>query len=276
VIPLIGGLAEIADRYDGFIVDLWGVLHDGTSAFAGAADALRALKQRGKRVLLLSNAPRRAAPLAAQMAAMGLGAELYDHLLTSGEAVVRLLGEPDHSVPGRRYYLMGPAHDGGLVAGLDLDSVDLDDADFILNVGPWGDQTVEDFLPALSRAAARALPMICANPDLWVVRQGKMMPCAGLLADRYQEMGGPVLRRGKPDPAIYAEALALLGATPARTLCIGDSMVTDMAGAAAAGLDALLVTRGIHAEELGWPPQLEALARRYGLYPMAAIANFEV
>ena len=277
MIPVISGLSEIASQYDGFILDLWGVLHDGTEADPGAAHALGELKRFGKRVLLLSNAPRPAQPLVEQMAAMGIGPELYDFLLTSGEATFGFLGCRDRSISGQRLYHMGPAHDESVFAGLGLETVGLEQADFILNTGPWGDETVEDFLPVLTRAAGLGLPMICANPDLWVVRQGQMMPCAGLLAARYEEMGGYVLRFGKPDPAIYAQALGQLGTAPARTLCIGDSMATDITGAVNAGLESLLVGRGIHADDLGVPPQLdrvEALVARYGLKPHGVVSSF--
>ena len=279
MIPL-AGIGAVAGRYDGFIIDLWGVLHDGQVAYPGAAAALAALKAAGKRVLLLSNAPRRVAPLVEQMAAMGIGPELYDHLLTSGEAVHQALksrDDPAFAGLGRRLYAMGPRHDDNIFAGLDYESVPLEAADFILNTGPWGDETVADFLPALTSGMARGLPMVCANPDRVVVRQGREFPCAGALADVYAELGGTVIWRGKPDPAIYADALALLGTARDRTLCVGDGMPTDITGAAAAGMASLLVTGGIHAAELGPgldPSRLTRLAERFGLVPNAVVETF--
>ena len=279
MIPL-AGIGAFAAGYDGLIVDLWGVLHDGFRPYPGAIATLAALKAADKRILLLSNAPRRVAPLIEQMAAMGIGRELYDHLLTSGEAVHDALARRDESVfatLGRRLYPMGPRHDDNVFAGLDYRPVELDQADFILNTGPWGDETVEDFLPALSRGVERGLPMICANPDRMVIREGRALPCAGALADRYHEMGGRVIWRGKPDVAIYTKALAMLGTAPGRTLCIGDGMPTDIAGAVAAGLDSVLVAGGIHGAELGpglRPERLTALADRFGFAPRAAVEAF--
>jgi hypothetical protein len=61
-VPILSGLSRLAGAYDAFIVDLWGVLHDGVTAFPEAVACLEQLKARGKRILILSNAPRRAAP----------------------------------------------------------------------------------------------------------------------------------------------------------------------------------------------------------------------
>ena len=275
------GLATLAGSYDGFIIDMWGVLHDGTETLPGAVAALGALRAAGKGILLLSNAPRRAAVLAAQIARLGIGGDLYDHLLSSGEAVYRALAgrtDPFFAALGRRLAHLGPAGDDDLFAGLDYRAVGMDRADFILNSGPLDPAaTVEDYRADLEQGIIRGLPMVCANPDMVVIRGGRPVVCAGAFAARYEDMGGQVVRRGKPDPAIYAEALARLGTRPARTLCIGDGMPTDIAGAAAAGLDSLLICGGIHAAELGSPPdpaRIEALVTRHGLHPTAVMARF--
>ena len=280
MIRLLSGIGAVAAEYDGLIIDLWGVLHDGFAAYPGAIATLAALKSSGKRTVLLSNAPRRVAPLIGQMAALGIGRELYDHLLTSGEAVYGALArrdDPAFAALGRRLYHMGPRQDDSVFAGLDYQTAPLDQADFILDTGPWGEETVEDFLPALRHGVERGLPLICANPDRAVVRAGRAFPCAGALADCYVQMGGRAIWRGKPDIAIYREALALLGTLPDRTLCIGDGMPTDIQGAVAAGLDSVLVTRGIHGAELGTgldQARLAVLAGRFGFAPTAAVEEF--
>ena len=80
------GFAPLAARYDGFILDLWGVIHDGVSPYTGALDVLARLRTAGKPVVLLSNAPRRAAVAQAAMrAAMAIPDDLYSGILTSGE-----------------------------------------------------------------------------------------------------------------------------------------------------------------------------------------------
>jgi ribonucleotide monophosphatase NagD (HAD superfamily) len=94
--------------------------------------------------------------------------------------------------------------------------------------------------------------MVCANPDLVVMHGGRLMICAGTLADRYEQLGGRVAWHGKPHPAVYARCFEALGvADRRRVLAVGDSLRTDVAGANAAGVAALLIAGGIHAEEFG-------------------------
>lgn len=285
-LPIIPGLSAIADQADAFILDLWGVIHDGVEAYEGARDTLVALRQAGKQTLLLSNAPRRADALVEQLARMGIGRELYDHVLSSGEAVhleLQNRTDPFYASLGRNLYHMGPERDENVFLGLDYVAVDLDHADFILNTGPWDlDETVEDYVPAMTAALARNLPMVCANPDLVVMRQGSPIVCAGALAERYEQMGGVVSMRGKPDPAIYAQALGILKCPRDRVIAVGDALHTDVRGANAAGLaGAIFVTQGIHAKDLGITPgqvpeqsRLDQLVSEDGNVPLAAIRSF--
>jgi HAD superfamily hydrolase (TIGR01459 family) len=113
--------------------------------------------------------------------------------------------------------------------------------------------------------------MVCANPDLEVIRDGQRIICAGLLAEIYESAGGKVIQRGKPDPAIYTPTLALLGTERGRTLAVGDSLRTDMAGAKAAGIDACWVLSGIHALRAEEAPQEAEMA---GIKPRAILAGF--
>jgi HAD superfamily hydrolase (TIGR01459 family) len=287
MIPILDHLSQVADGYDGFIVDLWGVIHDGAKAYPGAATSLSALSELGKRVALLSNSPRRAQSLVEMMRAMGIERRLYHAVMSSGEAVhAELLTgrDPWFAKLGRRCYHVGPPRDLHLFDGLDLDRVgDLDRAEFLLNTGPDDvADTLADYQPLLDRALSRGLPMICANPDLVVIHQGQPMLCAGSLALYYEEQGGEVRYRGKPDPAIYDICFTLLDiADKSRILAIGDAFHTDMRGAANAGIDALLCTGGVHADELmtryGERPDprrlATLLARHRDVAPVAAIGG---
>jgi HAD superfamily hydrolase (TIGR01459 family) len=264
-IRLLEGLAPVIDAYDAFIVDLWGVLHDGAHPLPGTVECLTALKRAGKRVALLSNAPRPAAPVIARLAEIGFARELYDDVMTSGEETWRHLvrrADPWYAALGERCYMIGPPRDNGMLVDVRAVRVHaLEDAEFILNTGADFGDTVEKFEELLQRAAARDLPMICANPDLEVLMRGNREICAGALAARYEscfELLG--------DPA------------HARVCAIGDSLRTDIAGAQAAGLDSILVTGGIHAEALGVRPgelppleRLEALCGAIGVRPTAAV-----
>jgi len=256
-VPLYPGLSALADRYDAFIIDLWGVMHDGLRAFPSAVDALGALKRAGKRSVILSNAPRRAAVIAARNAEIGIRPELPDHLLSSGEdAWQHLKSRPDawYQALGRHCYHLGPPRDYGMREGLDLVFVDsLAEADFILNTGILDDHDrVETYRDFLDEGLARNLPMICANPDLIVMRGEAMEICAGALALDYEQKGGNVRWHGKPHPEVYRSCFELLqGIDPARVAAIGDSLRTDVAGAQAAGISSIFIAGGIHGEELG-------------------------
>ena len=286
MIPLIAGLSAVAARYDGFVLDLWGVIHDGVEAYPGVAGTLAELRRAGKRTIMLSNAPRRSGALIDQLSRLGIARDLYDEVLSSGEAVhLELAGraDPVFAALGPRLYHLGPDRDRNVYEGLPYRSVDLDQADFVLNTGPVElTESVADYQDLLDRALARHLPMICANPDHVVIRQGARITCAGAIAGRYADMGGMVVERGKPDPAIYDLALARLGIADRRRVCaVGDALHTDIRGARAGGFDAVLVTGGIHADELGtkWgeapdPVRLAELARHHGERPVAAMVKF--
>ncbi len=286
-IPILSGVGEIADRYDGFILDLWGLIHDGRTAYPGAADTLKRLQTLGKRVVMLSNSPRRAGSLVAMMQSMGIGRDHYTDIMSSGEAVHSELltrRDPWFAALGKRCLVIGVDRDRLLLDGLDVQRAETpEEADFILNSGPDGPEaTLEQFRPLLDRGLARKLPMICANPDLVVMVDGQQVLCAGALAAYYERGGGDVRYRGKPDPAIYATCLSLLNIEKSRVVGVGDAFHTDMAGARNAGIDGLFCSGGIHAGELethyGRPPdpqRLKMLADSYpGIRPVAAIGGF--
>ncbi|MDX2143575.1 MAG: TIGR01459 family HAD-type hydrolase [Rhodospirillaceae bacterium] len=281
------GLAEIAGRYDGFILDLWGLIHDGETPYPTARATLAALKAAGKKTLLLSNAPRRAHALIDALGRMGIGRELYGEVLSSGEATRDALiarDDPAFAKLGRRAYHLGPERDRSVFEDTGLDVVATpEEADFVVNTGPTElHHQIADYEAAMARAAAKKLPMVCANPDLVVLRGGKPVVCAGALAARYAEMGCEVLYRGKPDPAIYHLAVKRLGiADAARVAVVGDALETDVKGARAAGLDAIWCTGGIHAAALGCsygvaadPAKAEALAASFSEAPTASIPGF--
>ncbi|HXV23369.1 MAG TPA: TIGR01459 family HAD-type hydrolase [Alphaproteobacteria bacterium] len=256
-IAILHGLSALAARFDGYILDLWGVLHDGVTAYPGAIDCLERLHMSGKRIAILSNAPRRASEVARRSAELGIVPGLYDVIHSSGEeAWLHLKDRPDQRDRrlGRACYHLGPARDRGILEGLDLvETTRIAEASFLLNTGAHlARSEIADYEPVLEPAAERGLPMVCANPDLEVIRGGVREICAGMLALRYEELGGRVYYHGKPHESVYRRVLTQLGLGPtARILAVGDSLRTDIAGARRAGLSSLLVTGGIHAEELG-------------------------
>lgn len=282
---VIDGMHDLAADYEGIILDLWGVVHDGTAPFPGVLDCMSRLIGAKKRVVLLSNAPRRSDDVVRRIAKIGVPAELYDDVMSSGEEAWQHLAQRDdpfYAALGRRVLHIGSDRDLEIREGLDLDFVETPaNADFILNTGPSGwEDTIADYAPVLSAARARDLPMVCANPDIVVIHNGRPALCAGALAEEYERLGGRVRWHGKPYPSIYDSCLALLGITERRRiLAIGDSLRTDIAGAAGAGIDSLLIAGGVHAGEFTADGALDqgriaAAIRESGTNPIAVAGRF--
>jgi HAD superfamily hydrolase (TIGR01459 family) len=285
----ISSLGEISSRYDVILCDIWGVLHNGVSSFAPASEALASFRRRSGSVVLITNAPRPSAPIHRQLLKMGVPQEAFDTIVTSGDVTVELVVERiDEPL-----LHIGPTRDWGLfdaaaeAAGRAPQVVSLDHARYVLCTGLRDDvrETPNDYEPELRALAGRRMTMICANPDIVIHRGDALIHCAGAVAQLYKNLGGSVVYAGKPHPPIYRRALALAedarGAPidKRRVLAIGDGMMTDVAGAERAGLDALLVTRGIHRTVLhgetlegsAEPAELQRLCAESGLWPVGAI-----
>ncbi|HTZ34802.1 MAG TPA: TIGR01459 family HAD-type hydrolase [Stellaceae bacterium] len=282
----ITGMREIAADYDGFVLDLWGVIHDGVKPYPGVLDCLRSLLDAGKRVALLSNAPRRAYDVVNRITAIGVPQGLYHAVMSSGEEAWQHLkqrDDPFYAGLGRNCLHICSDRDLEIRVGLDLAYVESPGAaDFVLNTGPAGwDDTIDDYAPLLAAARERGLKMVCANPDLMVNHGAQLALCAGALAQHYEAIGGVVRWHGKPFASVYHATFELLGvADRRRILAIGDSLRTDIAGANGVAIDSLLVAgQGIHVDEFapnGTPDRarIEAAAAVAGVRPTMTAARF--
>ena len=272
----ISGLDEIAQNYDVLLCDVWGVIHNGRESFPAACAALARFRAEHGPVVLISNAPRPCGPVIAQLDGLGVPREAWTHVVTSGDATRQLLAE---RAPGPAWAI-GPDRDAPLYEGLGLQFADLEGARFISVTGPYDDETEEpgDYRERFIAAIARDLELINANPDIVVQRGEKLIYCGGALAQLYESLGGKVTMAGKPYPAIYELSLARTAADPARVLCIGDGLPTDVRGANARGLDILFCANGIPGAETVGPEGLKAdavadLLRQEGLTANYAIAD---
>jgi len=279
---LIPHFAALAPRYDVLLCDVWGVVHNSIVASPEAYDALSRFRARGGAVVLITNAPRPAGVVQAQLDKMGVPHHAYDSIVTSGDLSRAVISQR----AGQSLYHIGPERDLLMFDGLDVSFAPEEAADYIVCTGLFNDEgeTPEDYRASLERARARGLFMLCANPDIVVERGTKLIYCAGAVAERYETMGGEVLYAGKPHPPVYEEALrraakALGRETPhSRVLAIGDSLRTDMKGAETFGIDGLFVTNGIHAEELGHreapdPARMAEAFTKYGVKPAAVMRS---
>jgi HAD superfamily hydrolase (TIGR01459 family) len=253
----------LARNYDVLLCDVWGVIHNGVAAFAPACDALLRFRERGGTAILITNAPRPGDSVARILDRLAVPRQAYDAITSSGDTTRGIV----ESRRGQRVFHLGPQRDVPIFASLDLTFAPLESADYVVCSGLFDDtvETPETYRDMLAAMRARSLFMVCANPDIMVERGDTLVYCAGALADAYVALGGEVLYCGKPHPPIYlaAAATARGGATVARkrVLAIGDSVRTDLKGAAAFGIDSVFVTSGIHAEEYGGrhTPEIEAL-----------------
>ncbi|UXT64406.1 TIGR01459 family HAD-type hydrolase [Agrobacterium tumefaciens] len=259
-------LGEITDGFDVILSDVWGVLHNGVSAFPDAAVALREARKAGKTVVLITNSPRPAPGVIAQLRVLGVPDEACDRIITSGDVTRGLIAEGPKKV-----FLLGPERDMPLLEGLDVECVGEAETESVVCTGFFDDETEtpEDYTEMLKGFIARKVPMICANPDLVVERGERIIPCAGAMAAYYEQLGGEVRIAGKPHAPIYEACLAaareVRGAfAKDRVLAIGDGMPTDVKGAIASGLNLLYISGGIHAAEYTLNGQTdEALLNAY-------------
>ena len=248
----VSGLGPISDNYDALFCDIWGVIHNGRVPFHEACDALERFRQERGPVILISNSPRPSAAIPEQFRQIGVPGELWDAIVTSGDATINELAR---RAPGPAFKL-GPERDDPLYEGLELHFSDLEDAVFISCTGLFEDdhETPDDYTDLLSKAREQSLPLVCANPDIKVRRGDAEIYCGGALAQKYEDMGGEVIYAGKPHKPIYRLCRAWLddimgySVPNDRVLCIGDNVHTDLAGAQNEDYDCYFIQDGLHGE----------------------------
>lgn len=264
------GMAALIEAFDGLLLDQWGVLHDGSRPYPGARECLTRARAAGKRIVVLSNSGKRENYNRELMARMGFAPGLFDRILCAGEEARRAIAAPAdefHRALGRRCFAFTRDRDTAVLHGIGIELVQrVEAADFLVVLGSDSPRRVlADYEPELAAARERDLPMVCANPDLWRFTPQGMIEAPGVLARRYEALGGRVFYHGKPYPAIYAACLEALGCAPERVLAVGDSLEHDVLGAHRVGIACALVAGGVHAVELGvdWGamPRPDALRR---------------
>jgi HAD superfamily hydrolase (TIGR01450 family) len=270
----ISTLTDVSVGYDVILCDVWGVLHDGISAFPLAAEALAKARAKGATVVLITNSPRPYPGVVSQLRMIGVPDDAYDRIVTSGDVTRHLIAEGPKKV-----FLLGPERDLPLLEGLGVEVVGEADATCVVCTGFYDDETEtpEDYRDMLLRLRDRDVPMICANPDLVVERGHKIIPCAGAIAALYTELGGETRIAGKPHRPIYEAAIAEAREARgdfdlSRVMAIGDGMPTDVRGAINYGLDLLYISGGIHVREYSVDGRiddaaLDAYLKREGAAP---------
>ena len=249
---LISGLSAVASRYDAVLCDAWGVIHNGVTLFEHVEEAMVEFRRSQGPLVILTNAPRPSSIIPAQLDRLGLSSEAYDDVVTSGDATQAEIKKRS----GRLAFRLGPDKDDALYEGTDTVFAPLEEADFIVCTGLKDDQREqpEVYRPMLKEAAGRGVEMICANPDIVVNWGGRIVYCAGALAEIFADEGGKVVFGGKPHGPIYDVAFERILSAAGRNiprekiLVIGDGLATDIRGANNHNLDVLFISGegGIH------------------------------
>jgi HAD superfamily hydrolase (TIGR01459 family) len=258
----ITGLSDIADQFDLYFVDQYGVLHDGVAAYPGVIDGLVRLRSRGSRVIVLTNSGKDASQNTARLAALGIEGSYFHAVVSSGEVGLHLVRSGalgSRFAIGAECCVIGRSGDRYAVSADNFRLVDRPaDATFLVFAGSDAPRTsLEAYRAMLAPAAQAGVPALCVNPDLSMIRDGELVPAPGAIARVYESLGGLVDYVGKPDGAIFRHALDVAGTwTKERVVMIGDSPEHDVAGARAMGLRTLLVRTGIH-QSLAEPQLLD-------------------
>jgi HAD superfamily hydrolase (TIGR01459 family) len=263
-------------------------VHDGEKLYPGALEVFQFLKAQNKRVVLISNAPRRSFEAAASLDRMGLPRDLYESIITSGEVThIALRDRPTDWLEalGKRCFVISRERNQTTYEGLDLQLVDTPaEADFVLATGTASySDTAEQYEPVLKECRTANLTMVCANPDIEVFHAGSYAVCAGRFAEMYKALGGTVYYFGKPHPDIYRAALENISVPATRILMIGDGINTDIKGANTLGIDTLYILGGIPQRQLrqNWGAEpirelFEQLIASAGCTPTYAAAKLGV
>jgi len=249
------GISDISDSYMGFIIDQWGVLHNGEKVYDGVIDCLKELKSRKKHIIILSNSGKRSEINKDRLKKLGIGPSLYDEILTSGEMTWHGLNAQDQGFfqnLGKKVYVISRGNDSTIVDGLDVEVVDdPSEANFMIISGSDApEKNLADYEPILKKAVRKQLTALCANPDSLGVMGSQSIMGAGTIARRYADYGGVVHYIGKPHKPIFQECVRKLQAQdvyPGQTIIIGDSMTHDITGGNLMNIDTCLVRTGLHA-----------------------------
>ena len=237
------GLREIANSFDLFYIDIWGVLHNGIKLNQDAVDVLGELDILGKEYVLLTNAPRPNSDVKKFLEKLGLDYEKSSKVYTSGQGSLDYLNNEKKNL---KFFHLGPERDFNLFENFkSLKQIKAEDADYIICTGLFDDYENLDFYKNFL-LDLKNKEMVCTNPDLIVDRGNTTEYCAGSIAKIFEEIGGKVKFFGKPYPLVYEKSNNNKNKS---VLCIGDNLNTDIKGANLQNFSSLFILNGIHKKE---------------------------
>ena len=289
-IKTIKGINEIVESYDIFILDQWGVMHDGKQGYKYAIDCIEKLYQKNKKLIILSNSSQRNNITTSRLSDLGFNPNYFLEIITSGEMIwqslVNLNYDFTKKLQNNCFHIYDESNENGknYIAGLDKYNFveKIEDADFILGCAPSQGLKTIDYIPLLTKAIQNNLPFVCANPDFETVESSYNNPliCMGTIAELYKCMGGKVLILGKPSIEIYKKSTTKIqNIDKSKIVAIGDSLHHDIEGANVFGIDSVLITSGIHSNYFDknlpdWTTDLNQL-QNLGIEPTFLCSEFK-
>tara|TARA_B100001167_G_C16731081_1_gene286004 strand:- start:92 stop:910 length:819 start_codon:yes stop_codon:yes gene_type:complete len=239
------GLRAIIENYDLFFIDLWGVVHNGIKLHEEAIDVLDKISKGNKNYILLTNAPRPNNNVKLFLEKMGMKKNMREKVFTSGEAALVYLRK-NHL--NQSFYHVGPPRDFDLFNDFKNNQTEnINNCNYLLCTGlfDYADQDLNFYIKLFKNSVSKK--MICTNPDLIVDRGENREYCAGSVAKVFEKLGGEVVYFGKPYPEIYNQSVEN---NNKKIIAIGDNLNTDIKGASNMNYDSLIITEGVHKEEI--------------------------
>ena len=275
----LNSILDITDNYDNFILDQWGVMHNGKIGYKHAIDAVRHLKDKNKNLFIISNSSKRKKSSEDRLPTLGFNKNSFINVLTSGEMIWETIHQEYFNFLDKKkcFHIYDTSKEDGLDfrKGLNLTYTEnITESELILGCTPFPNMQPIDYIPILDKAIENKLIMYCANPDFETVekKNNKNIFCMGAIAEIYKKMGGEVIIKGKPDTSIYIKTTESLDIDKTRTIAIGDSLFHDIKGAKNFNIDSILVKSGIHSDT----NIINKLCKNHEIKPKFLIDNFSI
>ncbi len=249
-------LSEIFNNYDTFIIDLWGVVHNGVKLNPKAIEAVDNLTRNSKKIIFLSNAPRPSSKVVNFLLKMNMSQKYLTKVMTSGEAALNSINQNKF---GKTFFHLGPERDANLFEKVKKNKTTLEKCNYILCTGLFDEREtkLDWYKTFLKNHTSKKL--VCTNPDLTVHRGNKEEYCAGFIAKIFEDLGGDVIYYGKPHKEIYKMCFD----KREKVLAIGDNLRTDIKGANNMNIDCIFISEGVHREECNNISKLDLLLEDY-------------
>ena len=275
----INSILEVINKYENFIIDQWGVMHDGTHGYKHAIKSIDFLKKKNKNLFIVSNSSKRKITSEAKLLKLGFKKSDFLDVFTSGEMIWKTIYNKYSKLKIKKkcFHIYDDSKEDGILfrENLNLEYVNkIEDADFILACTPFPEMQPIDYIPMLDKAHEMNLKMYCANPDFETIEinNSKNIFCMGAIAEIYKKMGGDVIIQGKPEIDIYSEIIKSFKINKSETLAIGDSILHDIKGANNFSIDSILVISGIHKKI----DAINKLSKNHNIYPTYCIDKFSI